>query len=361
MSDSLVELPPLDLIRQRLPRVFPEGIPHRNYYIREMAAKTLFVMFYVGAIRGSGVYLRPDQVRRMTDKQARKTGEKSRSDWRELSLSKLLSESPAQWYAVNTREPIRDETLRDAFMRTGAVIARDDLATTSSAPRYALDASFAALFSPSLTGAALEKTIGEWQAIHLSAGGLARIQIVSKGAAIGKTGLLVTFPNGETRKLTTGPSSFITKAVIEEFAARFLTDPAVIFLSESGNKVVSRDDELATSIGLNIPADRYLPDILLVDLAPADPLLIFVEVVATDGPISPARKEAFLGLTRAARFPDSQVAFVNAYLDRTQSAFKKTVPDLPWQSFAWFAAEPDHIVFFKEGRQRKTVKLSDLL
>jgi hypothetical protein len=79
---------------------------------------------------------------------------------------------------------------------------------------------------------------------------------------------MVTFPNAETRKLAHGPSSVISKAVIEEFANRFLIRPGVLFLSESGNKVVKRDDELARSIGLRIPADRHLPDILLVDLGP---------------------------------------------------------------------------------------------
>ena len=302
MSDTLVPLPSLALIRERLPLIFKEGTPHRNYYIREIAVRTTFVLFYIGAVESSDIYLRPDQVRRMTDEQAKLQSNKARFDWRQLSISRKFIESPAQWYAVNTRESIRDETLRDAFIRTGAVIVKPGVPTTSSAPRYAMSVAFAALFYPALTGAALEQAIIGWQAKHLSAGGLARIQIVSKGAAITKDGLMVTYPNGETRKLAAGPSSFITKAVIEEFANRFLTNPAVIFLSESGNKVVSRDDELSKSLGLQIPADRYLPDILLVDLGPSEPLLIFIEVVYTDGPISPTRKQAFLEITRAAKF-----------------------------------------------------------
>jgi hypothetical protein len=84
-------------------------------------------------------------------------------------------------------------------------------------------------------------------------------------------------------------------------------------------------------------------------------------MIATDGPISPTRKEAFLAITRAAKFQDSQVAFVNAFLDRTQGAFKKAVPDLAWQSFAWFVAEPDHIAFLKEGEEGKTAKLWEML
>jgi hypothetical protein len=114
-------------------------------------------------------------------------------------------------------------------------------------------------------------------------------------------------------------------------------------------------------VGLTIPADRYLPDVLPVDLAPQRPLLVFVEVVATDGPITANRKQAFLEITRAAGFPDSSVAFVSAYLDRSQAAFRKTVAELAWNSFAWFAAEPEHIVAFRQGVHGNDIRLSDLL
>lgn len=172
---------------------------------------------------------------------------------------------------------------------------------------------------------------------------------------------MVTFPNGETRRLAHGPSSIISKAVIEEFSKRFLGQSGVIFLSESGNKVLKRDDVLAKAIGLKIPADKYLPDILLVDLSPKEPLIVFIEVVATDGPISASRKNAFLEITRSAGFPDSNVAFVTAYLDRGNPAFRKTVSELAWNSFAWFASEPDHIVVFREGIVDHTARLSELL
>ncbi|MCY4498234.1 MAG: BsuBI/PstI family type II restriction endonuclease, partial [Rhodospirillaceae bacterium] len=48
--------------------------------------------------------------------------------------------------------------------------------------------------------------------------------------AAGASGVLVTFPNRETRQLAPGPSSIITQAVIEVFARNFLDDPAVLWL-----------------------------------------------------------------------------------------------------------------------------------
>ena len=90
----------------------------------------------------------------------------------------------------------------------------------------------------------------------------------------------------------------ISKAVVEEFAPRFLEKPAVIWLSESRNKVVKQDDDLAKAIGLTIEPDRNLPDLICADLGPAQPLLVFVEVVASDGPISEARRNALMANRR---------------------------------------------------------------
>lgn len=351
---------PVAEIQQRLRLIFLDGTPNRGYCTREIAAKTVFVMLYIGAIDGGNRYLRPDQVTRMTDAQAKKMNEAARSDWARKSLRKG-GDIRGRWYAVNTREPIRDETLRDGLVRTGAATVRKDLPTTSSAPRYALTRSFAALLDPALIGDSLANAIVEWQVQNLTAGALARIQLVGRGATASASGTVITFPNSETRRMEWGPSSVISKAVVEEFTRRFLGEPGVIFLSESGNKVVARDEALAGAIGLSIPADRFLPDILLVDLTPKEPLLVFVEVVATDGPISEPRKEAFLQITREAGFKDANVAFVTAYLDRSQTSFKKTAPELAWNSFAWFASEPDHIIVLREGGLGKIARLSELL
>jgi len=148
--------------------------------------------------------------------------------------------------------------------------------------------------------------------------------------------------------MTPGVSADIAKAVIEVFAHRFLADPGVVFLSESGNKVVARDDALARSIGLTIASDKNLPDIILVDAGPAHPLLVFVEVVATDGPINGARKRALLAIADGANFPGEHLAFVTAFLDRGAGVFRKTVGSLAWGSYAWFASEPERLVVFAE-------------
>ena len=336
-------------IHKRLQTIFPEGSPNRANCTWEIAAKTVFVMLYVGTIEGDDIWLRPDQVTRMTDRQAARTGAAERLAWTKESLKSSKGEIPGRWYAVNTRESIRDDTIRAGLIANGVVIEREGLATTSPAPRYALKRSFAALFDPKLAGKGLDKAIATWQAENLTAGALARITLVRKGAIAGGEHILVKFPSGETRRMAPGPSSVISKAVVEIFAPRFLKIPGVVFLSESRNKVVSRDDDLAKSIGLHIRAEKNLPDIVLADLGPQHPLLVFIEVVATDGPVTKERKQALTELAKSAGFPAEHVVFATAYLDRSDAAFKKTVDALAWGSFVWFASEPEHLVRFYEG------------
>jgi len=358
-----MSLPPFverSVVGERLPLIFPEGTPNRTYCIRELAASTVFTMLYVGAVEGTGRYLGPVHVYRMTDLQAGKSDDADRLHYAEAVLRKKYVPQGNRWYADNTREPIRDETLREGLVAIGAVHARDDLPTTSGRPKYALKKDFAALFDPALSDAALETQIEAFQKAHLSKSALARVSLMRAGAIASGASVMVTFPNGETRSMAPGPSSVITKAVVEAFASRFLDAPAVLWLSESGNKVVAKDDTLASSIGLSIEADRNLPDLILVDLGPADPLIVFVEVVATDGAVTPRRQKALFALTDAAGFERSQIAFLTAYQDRESAGFRKTITGLAWGSFAWFASEPERIVVL-QANEVSPARLSELV
>lgn len=347
---SLPSLPSWDLVHQRLQLIFPEGTPQRSYLVRELSASTVFVMLYIGAIHGAGQLLAPKHVYRMSDEQEALTDEQSRVQYAS-SVMKPGGRAPGQqWYADTSREPIRDETLREALVVLGAAIEDESVPTTSMKPRYALQKEFSALFDPDLSGAELDIAIETWQKAFLNKGALARIAINRAGAGSKDGHVLVTYPNGETRRMKPGDSSIITRAVVEVFATTYLQAPAVLFLSESGNKVISRDEELSAKLGLAIKADKNLPDTILVDLGPEHPLLVFVEVVASDGPINERRKEALQALAMEAGFPLEHTAFVTAYMDRSGSPFKKTVDALAWGSYAWFVSEPDCLIELSVGK-----------
>ncbi len=352
MSDG--DLLTREQVRERLQQVFPQGTPFRANITNLTAASTVFTALYVGAVEGSDQWLGPKHVYRMTEQQAAKTSEKARAAYVTALRGSKGQIAGTRWYADNTREGIRDDTLREGLVAIGAVVERTGVATTSSKPRYALTAGFAALFDPELAGRELEKAITGWQAAALNEGALARLAINRRGAGKAGDRVMVTYPNGETRLLKPGPSAELTKAVIEDFAPRFLAEAVVLSISESGNKVVARDDELAKSLGLNIQADKDLPDIILADTGAEHTLIVFIEVVASDGPVSERRKAALQALVKAGGFPSQHVAYVTAYLDRSAAPFKKTVNTLAWGSYAWFAAEPERLMVLSERSSKLT-------
>jgi hypothetical protein len=234
------------------------------------------------------------------------------------------------------------------------------VATTSSRGRYRLRSDLAALFDPALTAIAFQEAAEQWRNKNLSSNALAATKILRLAATSAKTKVSVMLPTGEARVMAPGLSSIITKAVIEVFAPRFLVNPAVLWISESGNKVVEEDDSFLKTLGINIDPAKLLPDTILADVGGGKPLFVFVEVVSSDGPINETRRQELLNLVTGAGFGHDQILFLTAFQSRDHPAFKKAVASLAWGSFAWCLSEPDHLIAFDGASPPAIKKLNDL-
>lgn len=357
---SWPKVPKLEVIAERLPQIFPDGTENRNYVTREMAARTLYVMFYAGAIEGQERWIRPSQVTDMSDEQAELLSDEERNAWVEQALSRKKERPANTWYAPNSREPVRDETIRYGFIALGAVWERAGLPVTTPLPKYAMTQKFASLFDESLVGQQLEDAILAWQKAHLNPAALSRIMLLGANAAAANSDTITaTLPNAGVVTLESGPSGVIGKCVIEDFAPKFLKNPAVLWLSQSGEKV---GIDLASRLKLKIDPSKTLPDVILVDLGTktdgSDMLFVFIEIVASDGPVNSVRKKKLTEIAVEAGFSPEHLAFVTAFQDRSASAFKKAMSELAWGTYAWFCSEPDNIISLKDG---KSLSLSEIV
>jgi hypothetical protein len=355
----LPPLPDAESIRARLQVIFPDGTPERARCTGLAAARTIFVMLYVGAIEG-GEWLAPKYVYRMGNAQAAKTSGTERMAYLAAVKKPGTPEPPDRWYRENTRESIRDEALGRGLVPIGAVLVNPNVPTTSSKGRYVLRADLAALLDPALTPDQFQKAAADWRARYLSQNALAMVKVLQVAAAGAKAKVPVTLPSGEGRVMAPGLSSVITKAVIEVFAPRFLTNPAVVWVSESGKKVVEKHDALLHSLGVNINPEKLLPDVILADTG-GELLFLFVEVVATDGPIHEDRRKGLLKLITDAGFRPDQAAFLTAFQSREHQAFKKVVASLAWGSFAWCFSEPEHLIALDGMKPGGVKRLRDFL
>jgi hypothetical protein len=240
--------------------------------------------------------------------------------------------------------------------QVGAVLIRPSVPTTSSKGRYALQKEFANLFDPNRQGEHLDAAIDRWRQENLSPSELSRTLLKNQSAAAALTKVSVTFPNGETRQMSAGPSSLIAKAVVEQFAPTFLRDPVVIWISESSQKVFYRDDRLAKRLGLSIDEQLLLPDMILADIGAKNTTILFIEVVASDGPMNENRRSTLQEMGIRAGYTPDNLAFLTAFEDRDATPVKKNIGSLAIDTFAWFRTEPDILVDIRSQPEHGSAK-----
>jgi hypothetical protein len=344
---SFPPLLPVEEIRDRLLAIFPEGIPNRQHIIKLNTARVVFCSLYIGAIEGTDRWFAPRHLYRMTEELSGVSAANARLAF----YKKVPKSSEGSWYADNSREGARDEGVRQGLIPLNAFVKRQGVNTTSSKGRYAMHPDFAALFDPSLTGAGLTAAITTWQGRYLT--GAARARAALAGT-MDDEGITVHHPQGGSTVLPPGESPLITKAVVEEFAKRFLAKPAVVWISDSAIKKFS-DEKLNQVLKIELDVASLLPDVVLVDLAKPGLRFVFVEIVSSDGPVTEQRKAGILKLLGASSmgYTPEDAVFVTAYRDRGAKPVPKAIRELAWGSFAWFMSEPDNLVQLHDGPPRQ--------
>ena len=344
---SFPPLLPVEEIRDRLLAIFPDGVPNRQHIVKPNTARVVFCSLYIGAVEGADRWFAPRHLYRMTDDLSVVSDPEMRLSY----YKKVPRSSEASWYADNSREGARDEGVRQGLIPLNAMVKRQGVDTTSSKGRYALHPDFASLFDPTLAGTALKAAVAKWQGNFLT--GAARARAALAGT-MDDEGITVHHPQGGSTVLPPGKSPLITKAVVEQFAMRFLAKPAVVWISDSAVRKFS-DDRLGQVLKIKLDIASLLPDVILVNLVKPGLQLVFVEVVSSDGPVTEQRKTSILELLAASPMgyaPDDAV-FVTAYRDRGAKPVAKAIRELAWGSFAWFMSEPDNLVQLHSGPPRQ--------
>lgn len=342
-------------IQARLQQVFPREA-FDTVLANPLAAAAVAAMLYIDAVApddgptgDNQVWARPTTCLWMSDAAYGRDDDTSRASWRAAAaasnkkLAHLVAswgESFDPWYADNTRETLRDETFPH-WLGFGAVRDRPGLKTTSSSPRWALTASFAGLFAPTLTGQALDDAIEAWRDSHMAPPERLRIRAARDRNRL-EHAVPVTLPDGTTRQLEPGPASHVIKGVIEQWVPTRLADPVVLTISEPGRKIYVADQATLDAIGLHINASTLLPDLMIVDVAAQPPEFWIVEAIHSDGPINEDRRHAFLRWAEDQRIPVSSCRFLSAFTSRHDPAARRRLKDLATNTYAWYADEPTH-------------------
>ena len=240
-------------------------------------------------------------------------------------------------YAPNTRETIRRQTMHQ-FMEAGLVLYNPD--EPSRAPNSPL-----AVYQVSPEALALVRTYATraWRpqlAAYMSeqqglAARYARERKLQK--------VPVTLADGRTLQLSPGDHSLLIKAIVEEFAERFVPGGQLIYAGDTGDKMGYFDHELLKVLGVVVDSHGKMPDVII--FYPQKHWLLLVESVTSHGPVDGKRHSELIKL-----FAGSQAGLVYVTAFPSRAVMARYLSDIAWETEVWVADAPTHLIHFNGTR-----------
>jgi hypothetical protein len=235
-------------------------------------------------------------------------------------------------YAENTRETIRDESIKP-MVAAGILIKNPDT------PQRAVN-SPATIYQIRAETLDLLKKFGEvnWNSLLIEY--LGSRQTLVERYARRREGLLLRIKDGENDiRLSPGSHSQLIKQILEEFAPRFARNTSILYVGDTGDKWGLFEIDKLTELGVEVSKHGQMPDVLLYDREKN--WLFLIESVTSNGPIDSRRYEE---LTRLFAGSSANLVFVTAFPDRR--IMRKYLSVLAWETEVWVADAPDHLIHF---------------
>lgn len=161
----------------------------------------------------------------------------------------------------------------------------------------------------------------------------------------------IKLPNGKPLNLSLGEHNILQKAIIEEFLSRFGNDCEVLYIGDTANKILHIETEKLKKLNFFELSHEKLPDIIAY--SKAKNWLYLIEAVHSSGAMSETR---VLELKNMLRECKADLIFVTAFL--TKEILKKWILEIAWETEAWTADNPDHLVHFNGHKFLGTYKES---
>ncbi len=229
-------------------------------------------------------------------------------------------------YAENSRETFRKQALH--HFRIAAIV--EDNAKPTNSPNYRYRLTIEALdlikkYKTAKWESEKEKYLKNHEKL---------ISIYENKRKLTKMPVII---NGEKFEFSTGKHNELQKAIIEEFAPRFAQNSIVLYVGDTKDKDLYKDNELLKKLKISMGKHEKLPDVILYQ--DDKKWVYFIEAVTSVGPISPKR---ILEINEMTKKCDLGKIFVTAFID--MKTFKKFAEDLAWETEVWLSEMPDHMI-----------------
>ena len=240
-------------------------------------------------------------------------------------------------YAPNSRETFRRQSVHQLVAAGIALYNPDDPVRPVNSPKavYQIEPDTLALLKSFGTAA--------WNK-HLEKYLLTRETLTAQYAKEREMRKLpVTLSTGEKIRLSPGDHSALIKAIIEEFAPRFVPGGVLIYAGDTGDKWGYFDKARLAKLGVAVDGHGKMPDVVLY--YPERNWLLLIESVTSHGPVDGKRHEE-LGRLFAAS--NAGLVYVTAFPSR--AVMTRYLVEIAWESEVWCADAPSHLIHFNGER-----------
>lgn len=240
-------------------------------------------------------------------------------------------------YAPNTRETVRRQTMHQ-FVDAGLALYNPDAPTRPvNSPKavYQVEPDALALIQTYKTAAWSNRL-----AAYLSV----RQTLVARYAHERDLQKIpIKIAEGKAIQVSPGAHSLLIKAIIEEFAPRFVPGAVLIYAGDTGEKMGYFDKDLLAELGVTVDTHGKMPDVVLY--YPAKDWLILVESVTSHGPVDGKRHSELAHLFKSAK---PGLVYVTAFPSRAIMA--RYLTEISWETEVWVSEAPTHLIHFNGER-----------
>ena len=229
-------------------------------------------------------------------------------------------------YAENSRETIRKQAMH--HFRNAAFIEDNGKATNSPNYRYRLTQEMLVLVK-SYGTTSWDNNLNSFLSRHES--------LVTAYASKKEMTKMPVKINGNDFTFSPGKHNQLQKAIIEEFAPRFAPNSECLYVGDTIEKDMVKNDTKLRELGFEITLHDKMPDVVLY-LGDKD-WIYFVESVTSVGAMEPPRVREIDEMTKNVT---AGKIYVTAFLDF--KTFKKFSENLAWETEVWIADMPDHMI-----------------
>lgn len=229
-------------------------------------------------------------------------------------------------YAENSRETFRKQAMH--HFRNAAFIEDNGKATNSPNYRYRLTDEMLLLVQT------FQSNQWEEQKNNFLKSHQNLIDLYSSKKTVRKMPVKI---NGDDFTFSPGKHNQLQKLIIEEFAPRFAENSECLYVGDTIQKDLVKNEEKLRELGFEITLHDKMPDVVLY--SEDKNWIYFIESVTSVGAMEPKRIKEIEEMTENV---SAGKIYVTAFLDF--KTFKKFSETLAWETEVWIADMPDHMI-----------------